>query len=292
MLDSQEPIDAVLVREGQQVKVGDVLVKQDAARVNAQLHQAQARVEVSRAYLQQAIDGPRPQEITQARARLEATVSLQSVQRGEWQRAKSLAASSFSATQDVDILKGRYDAATADVRQTKAALDLLLAGTRQEEITVLQSHLLESQARLADIEISQQRLSLIAPLSGIVDAVNVEVGERPMPGEIALVLLDTQRAYARVHIPAPMRVGLQLGAVASIKIEGIDLPLKGQLRWIASDASFTPFYALTQRDRSYLAFLAEVDVILPFNPGSDSAGRDLSIPFGVPVEVRFPEAML
>lgn len=168
MLDSQEPIVEVLVREGQRVSVGDVLVKQDAARVDAQLQQAQAQVDTAKAQLQQAVNGQRPQEISQARARLEASESLERVQQGEWQRSQSLAASSFSAAQDVDILKGRYDATSANSRQARFALELLVAGSRQEVIAMLQSQLVVSPSRLSDIQISQQRLSLILPLSGIV----------------------------------------------------------------------------------------------------------------------------
>lgn len=285
MLDSQEPIIEVLVREGQRVSVGDVLVKQDAARVDAQLQQAQAQLDTAKARLQQAVNGPRPQEISQARARLEASESLERVQHGEWRRSQSLAANSFSAAQDVDILKGRYDAASANSRQARFALELLVAGSRQEVIAVLKSQLVVSQARLNDIQISQQRLSLISPLSGIVDAVNVEHGERPSPGEIVVVLLDARRAYARVHVPAPMRAVLRLGAEARIKIDGVESSLTGSLRWVAADASFTPFYALTQRDRSYLAFLAEIDVDFPVD-------QVQALPYGVPVEVWFPDVSL
>jgi HlyD family secretion protein len=59
-------------------------------------------------------------------------------------------------------------------------------------------------------------------------------------------------------------------------VDGLAQPLNGTLRFVAGEASFTPYFALTQRDRSRLAFLAEID--LP-----DPAARDL--PAGVPVEV-------
>jgi len=48
------------------------------------------------------------------------------------------------------------------------------------------------------------------------------------------------------------------------------------VRFIASDAEFTPYYSLTAADRSRLSFLAEVVF-------DDAEARDL--PSGVPVDV-------
>jgi HlyD family secretion protein len=61
-------------------------------------------------------------------------------------------------------------------------------------------------------------------------------------------------------------------------VDGIDGTLRGQVRYIAAQAAFTPYYALTQEDRGRLSYLAEVTII-------DEKGADL--PAGVPVEVRF-----
>ena len=49
------------------------------------------------------------------------------------------------------------------------------------------------------------------------------------------------------------------------------------MRWVSADASFTPYFALTEHDRSRLSYLAEVDV-------PDAA----ELPSGVPLEVDFP----
>jgi HlyD family secretion protein len=58
-------------------------------------------------------------------------------------------------------------------------------------------------------------------------------------------------------------------------------PFSGTLRYIAGEASFTPYYALTQRDRSRLAFLAEIDLPEP---------EARNLPAGVPVEVMLGRA--
>ena len=64
-------------------------------------------------------------------------------------------------------------------------------------------------------------------------------------------------------------------------IDGSDRDWRGEVRYVSSEAAFTPYYALNERDRSRLAFLAEVVLTEP-----DAA----KLPTGVPVEVTFPEA--
>jgi HlyD family secretion protein len=66
-----------------------------------------------------------------------------------------------------------------------------------------------------------------------------------------------------------------------VKVDGLAQPLTGTLRFLAGEASFTPYYSLTQRDRSRLAYVAEVDLDEP-------AARNL--PVGVPVEVALGPA--
>ena len=65
------------------------------------------------------------------------------------------------------------------------------------------------------------------------------------------------------------------GRTASIHVDGLDAPIPGRVRWVAAEAAFTPYYALTERDRGHLTYLAKVDLV---------ETRD-RLPDGVPVEV-------
>jgi HlyD family secretion protein len=53
------------------------------------------------------------------------------------------------------------------------------------------------------------------------------------------------------------------------------------VRYISAQAAFTPYFALTQKDRSHLSYLAEITLAGP-------AAADL--PAGIPVEVTFGPA--
>jgi HlyD family secretion protein len=75
-------------------------------------------------------------------------------------------------------------------------------------------------------------------------------------------------------------VRLQAGDRVPVHVDGLDEPLEGRVRFVSNDPAFTPFFALTEHDRSRLSFLAEIDL-----PGGE--GRVL--PAGVPVQVAFPD---
>jgi HlyD family secretion protein len=94
-----------------------------------------------------------------------------------------------------------------------------------------------------------------------------------------LVFLSGAQPYARVYIPESMRVSIAPGTPARVHVDGLAEPINGRVRWVASEAAFTPYFALTERDRGRLSFAAKVDI----EPDA-ALGR---LPDGVPVEVEF-----
>ena len=65
-----------------------------------------------------------------------------------------------------------------------------------------------------------------------------------------------------------------------MRIDGTRPRLEGRVRYVSSEAAFTPYYALNARDRSRLAYLAEVVLTEP-----DAA----NLPTGMPVEVTLAD---
>ena len=95
------------------------------------------------------------------------------------------------------------------------------------------------------------------------------------------VVLDAARTYARIYVPEALRSSIQPGKQLDVRIDGQDETLTGTVRWVSADASFTPYFALTEHDRSRLSFLAEVDV-----------PEAAALPSGVPLEVDFPAGLV
>jgi HlyD family secretion protein len=128
---------------------------------------------------------------------------------------------------------------------------------------------------LAALDLERSRS--VAPVDGVVDKMLYQVGERPPVGATVAVLLDSSRVYARVYVPEHLRARVIPGSSIKLRVDGIAGEMSGTVRWVSSDASFTPYFALTEHDRSRLSYLAEIDL---------AAAGDL--PSGIPVVATLP----
>ena len=61
-------------------------------------------------------------------------------------------------------------------------------------------------------------------------------------------------------------------------VDGVETVFEGRVRTVSAEAAFTPYFALTERDRGRLSYLAEIVLSEP---------EAEQLPTGLPVEVRF-----
>jgi HlyD family secretion protein len=279
--ETDDPIVEIAAHEGDDLDAGALILRLEDSRLAAQRARAVARRDEARARLAELVRGPRRELLAEARARLEGDENATAIAERELERARDLAGSGVFPAQRVDERRREYDAAVARRDQDRAALDALRNGTTPEELDQARSALAAAEAELADIEVRVSRLAVTAPAAGRLDALPFELGERPRPGDVVAILLTAGAPYARVYVPEPLLVAARQGAPAEVVADGDTRVFRGRVRRLSAEATFTPHFALTERDRSRLSYLAEIEL-------EDPAARDL--PTGVPVEARFPGA--
>jgi HlyD family secretion protein len=278
--ESNEPIVEILVREGDHVAPGTVLLRQELGVMQARLDQAQALENAAERRLAELAQGPRAQEILEARAAAEAARSVLATQAKEYQRVRELIERKLASQSLLDQARAQRDNAQGASRQAAARLELLLEGTRIEELDQAEASLRQAQAARLALQISAARYRLSAPRAGRVEAIPYKLGERPPGGAPLMVMLADGAPYARVYVPEPRRVQFTPGTRVRIRVDGRDHTFAGVVRFISAQAAFTPYYALTQEDRSRLSYLAEIDA-------TDPAASEL--PAGIPVQVELAE---
>ena len=271
-----EPILEILVAEGEQVTAGQLVLRQDDTRASARLREAEAAVGQAQARLDELVRGPRQEQIARARANLAGANRDLEFRRAEFQRAKDLLEKDLASPQARDRAKAELDAAEANLAFRHAELQELLAGTTVEELAQAEQSLLQAQARRDSASVDVERHRLVAPVDGIFDSRLFEPGERPPAGQPVAVMLGGSQPYARIYVPERLRARVRPGTDARIAVDGTGAPLTGQVRWVAHEAAFTPYFALTERDRGRLTYLAKVDI---------EQQRE-RLPDGVPVEVE------
>ncbi len=275
--ESAEPIIAIEALEGDAVSGGDLIVRQDGARLQIRIDEARASVEQVRARLQEQLNGPRQETIDATRANLNEAVIERDFRQRELARLEGLRARDLTSVESVDTARKLLESAGARIEFVSAQLAELEAGTRIEQIDQTRAQLAQAEIKLASLEFDLSRLSITASVDGIIDSLPFEVGERPRIGDVVAVLLSGDQPYARIYIPEPLRLQVEVGSVLPLRIDGMDTVLNGTVRRVAAEPSFTPYFALTERDRSRLSYVAEV--ALP--------EQSRRLPEGLPVQVLF-----
>lgn len=327
-------IEAVPVKEGQEVKQGDVIIRferfdldarhADAVAALAQaeanlqknlqwsrpeeIAAARAQAEAARMNYELARNGPRQQEIDAARAELEAAEADYKVTKITVERVARLVSDGVQSRQEYDNAKSAFDRSAAQRDAARERLDLLLAGTRQEEvdraerlfkqaaanrdlvergarkedIDAAKAQVERARASLSQIETQLAELEVKAPADAIVEVLQLRPGDLVSPGSPVATLVEVDRLWVRVYVPEPelgyARAAQGKDVTVTVDTFG-DEVFHGRIEQIASRGEFTPRNIQTRDERDHQVFGLRVRV--------DNSARKLSA--GMAADVTIPK---
>jgi len=275
---ASEVLIALPVAQGTFVRKGTVLAQLDPAEQQAVVNQARAEVQKARFNLKKLENGAREEDIAKARASVAGAKAELVEAEATFNRFKDLTGRGTSSQAQLDSARANRDAALANLQSTDQQLKELVTGTRPEDLAIARAELAAAEASLATQQKILSDLTVTASRDGVLDNLPWNLGERVTVGSPVAVMLAGEAPYARVYVPEPHRVKINEGDTLQVRIDGVDQPIEGSVRWISSEASFTPYYALNQSERARLMYVAEIQ--LP-----DSARN---LPNGVPAQVLLP----
>lgn len=267
------------VAEGDAVQAGQLLVELDPRRLDARLDQARGQVAQAEARLEELSNGARQESIDAARATLVRNRADATEAGRNYQRVAALYTRGQVAIAERDRARASRDQADAAVKNADAQLRELTNGTRPEQLAQAAAELQAARAALARLQVDREHLSVRAPRAGRVDALPFRPGDQPPANAEVVSLLVGETPYARLFIPAPVRSRIAIGDRLQVGVEGVEGLFTGRVRSIASEASFTPYYALTGSDASRLVYRAEVVL------EGEAAAR---LPAGLPLHAERP----
>lgn len=286
-----EKIVNIRVREGQRVVPGQILLELDPQTTSAQLRAAEAEVARQVASLEELNDGPRQEEIARASASLDAARAEARDRQADFRRLQALGEKNYASRSDIDAAQASAESAEAQVRVAQEQLLELQRGTRIEEIQQGQAALAQARAQAQAQRALLEKLTVRAPQPGIVDSIPFKLGDEAPLGASLVIMLTGETPYARVYVPQPMRLQVEVGGEAQVYLEGIkpgrikngnDVadsvgPYPGTVRMVRNEPSFTPYYALTGDDATRLSYIAEIQL------EADAA----RLPAGLPLKAEF-----
>lgn len=277
--ESNERIVEVAVHEGDHVPAGAVLVRQEAGTAQPRIDQSRAALVEAQRRLADLEQGPRQRELDEASAALTGAESELQTAQSEFKRVDTLVQRKLLSESNRDQARAQRDSARAARDAAKARYDLLRQGTRSEQVAEARAAVARATAALAEVETVAARYTVTAPRAGIVEALPYKLGERPAAGRPVAIMLADGAPYARVYVPEPLRASFVPGTRVLAAVDGNSARIAGTVRYISAEAAFTPYYALTQKDRSRLAYLTEITL-------EDASAA--ALPAGMPIQVFEP----
>lgn len=138
----------------------------------------------------------------------------------------------------------------------------------------------QAQANLDLIDIQMSKLTIYAPMDGVILTRNVEPGEFVQPGAAALTMANLSDLTITVYVPETRLNEIKLGQPASVTIDvqsGQSPVFDAEVIHIADQAEFTPRNVQTVEGRSSTVYAIKLKV-------TDNDGK---LKIGMPADVTF-----
>jgi multidrug efflux pump subunit AcrA (membrane-fusion protein) len=217
-------VDTILVREGQPVQQGQVLMRLKAGRQLAQQAQASAGIASAQQGVQQ-----QAAVIQQAEARVVNLKSKLDLANTELRRYQSLYDQEFISQLDLEQRNSTAQQAQADYNEALEQVQAAKAGYR-----LSRANLSQSQSSLQYNRVAVNESVIRAPFSGVVGHHFIKPGDFVAPTEKLLTLVD--QSFFEVAFPVPERYMAQLhtGMTVWIKPNGQEQsqPLSAKVQFI------------------------------------------------------------
>ncbi len=194
-------VTAVHVQVGERVTKGQPMFSLDNRDLRAELALRQSNLELARARLEKMVAAPRPEEIPPAEARVrEAEALLQDAQ-VQLRLIESVKDRRAIREEDLERRKQAVAAAAARLEEAKAALALLQAGSWERDTAVARAGVEQAQRQVERVRTDISRMTVTAPIDGVVLQCKVRAGEYAPAGPVPqpLILLGK---LDRFHVRA------------------------------------------------------------------------------------------
>jgi len=262
-----------------------------------EIEQARAKRAQLAARYEKLERGPRSQEIEAARGRLEVAEAELRLAKQNFERVKQVFERNAATEEQMDQATERLNAALAEKLVREQELALLEEGTREEEIAEAQAALQEAEqvlelreagfreeeianakakveaaeASLKAIDARLDELKIVAPVEGLIEALELQPGDLVSPGAPVLSLMDTGRLWIRAYVPINQQ-GVAVGQKVPVHIDSFpDATLTGEITFISRQHEFTPNNVQTPEERRKLVY--RMKVALPSGAVSESGVR-------------------
>lgn len=273
-------ISEVLVREGDHVQPGQLLVRFEDRELEADVLQARGRLEQAKAALEKALRGARPEEIEQSKAENAARANQVSQAQAqmeqaranfinaerEFHRIRELADAAVASKAQRDDAEAAYNAAKANLAaaehavhaaqgeaQAARAVELkTVHGNRAEDIAMARADVVAAEGVLKLAEARYAEREVKSPAAAYVEVLDIRPGDLLQPNAPIAKLLEADQLYVIVYVPQTEIGKVRVGQKAQIRVDTYgDRPFNAVVEQIRQQAEFLPRNVQTKEEREH-----------------------------------------
>ncbi len=271
-------ITEIVVKEGDQVKKGDVLLKLENIQPGADVQAQQAQIDSNEAAMRVASASYDAAVATQAQRQADLDKA-----KFDWDRTQKLFAEQLIAKSDFDAGKATYDSAVAAANAAKAQVAQARASREQARFNLDQA-----SAVLTHEKDVLRKTTYVAPIDGIVSYIAVRVGENVVPGiqnsegSMLMTISDMSIVAAEVKVDETDITNVREGDPAEVTIDAIPgKTFKGTVTQVGDEAilrssglaATTQTTANTQEARDFKVVVTIADPPLVLRPGLSASAK-------------------
>ena len=193
-------IAQVLVKEGDVISAGTLLMRTDSPEVTAKLAQATAAQQAAQAVADKAQNGARPQEVEMARLQWQRAQAAADLAQISFKRVDGLARDGLVAAQKRDEAEANFKASRDQALTAKAQYDMARTGARPEDKAAANAQARQVAGVVAEVEAARAETELKSPVAGEVAKVLARVGELSPQGVAVVTVVDLKDQFVVLNV--------------------------------------------------------------------------------------------
>lgn len=229
-------VEHILVREGEEVKKGQVLIKLEQKDVLSQVNQAKAGYDAALAQLESLKNGQLPQQIAQLESAFNQAQANFKNAEANYNRMKSLMEQGAVSKQQFDSVELQYKVAKEQFESAKTQLTLTKEKTGPESISAAEAQVSQAKAALAAAQTVLDNTLITSPIDGTVGFISVKAGQTISAGMQVATVGDLKNVEIEINVTEDRISALKNGQEADVTVDSANVQAaKGKI------VSISPF---------------------------------------------------